>query len=174
MSVGFLLIRHGRVDYDAYPGRFRGHGIDLLPLMEQGRAEAEALASKLEGSNVSLILASPMARALQTAMIVSWRLVGHVEVELDLHEWVPDQTQSWQGGEIPMDAYEDLVRHGGEWPEGERRAWEPHSAVRSRVGAVLRRYESVDGTIAVICHSGVIEAMTGAAHTPPCGIVAWP
>ena len=30
--VPFLLVRHGSVDYDSHPGRFFGHGIDLLPL----------------------------------------------------------------------------------------------------------------------------------------------
>lgn len=34
-------------------------------------------------------------------------------------------------------AYEEMIRLGGEWPPGETRNWEPFSAVRKRVTAVL-------------------------------------
>ena len=168
--VPFLLIRHGSVDYDAFPGRFRGHGIDLLPLTAGGAAEAEVLANAMAALHVDLILASPMTRSLQTAMIASWRIGCRVEVELDLHEWVPDRSQMWSGGDVPTAAYEELRRFGGEWPDGEERTWEPHSAVRARVSAVLDRYRE-RGTVAVVCHSGVIEALTGASGSPPCAVV---
>jgi broad specificity phosphatase PhoE len=168
--VPFLLVRHGRVDYDAYPGRFRGHGIDLVPLSHLGVADAEAAAPRLRDAGVQLIVTSPMARALQTAMILSWRLECRVEVELDLHEWVPDLSQQWSGGDLPRLAYEELVRLGGEWPLGEERGWEPHSAVRRRVHGVLERYRD-RGIVAVVCHAGVIEAMTGTHDVAPCAVV---
>jgi broad specificity phosphatase PhoE len=95
-----------------------------------------------------------------------------VEVELDLHEWVPDLTQQWSGGEEPRRASEEAARLGGEWPPGEQRAWEPHSSVRHRVGAVLDRYDD-RGLVAVVCHSGVIEAMTGVRVTTPCSVVPY-
>jgi broad specificity phosphatase PhoE len=167
--VPFLLVRHASVDYDAWPGRFRGHGIDLLPLTEQGVAEAEAAAVSLRDAAVDLIVTSSMARALHTAMILSWRLHRHVEVEIDLHEWVPDLSQQWTSGDVPRDAYLDLLASGGEWPRGEQRSWEPQSSVRRRTTAVLRRYESA-GIVAVITHSGVIEALTGVASAAPCSI----
>lgn len=167
----FLLIRHGSVDYNAYPGRFRGHGIDLLPLTSLGIGEAEDLACHLEASGgIDAIVSSPMTRALHTAMIVSRRLDLAVDVELDLHEWVPDLSQQWSDGEVPLAAYRDLVDCGGEWPPGEERLWEPHSRVRDRVGRVLRAYADFEKVV-VVCHSGVIEAMTGKSHTAPCQIV---
>jgi broad specificity phosphatase PhoE len=171
--VPFLLVRHGSVDYDSHPGRFRGHGIDLLPLSPQGVADAEAVAPVLRDAGVELIITSPMARALQTAMILSWRLECLVEVELDLHEWVPDLSQQWTEGDVPRLAYEELARLGGEWPAGEERMWEPHSSVRRRVNGVLERYTD-RGVVAVICHSGVIEAMTGEHAVEPCAIVTVP
>jgi broad specificity phosphatase PhoE len=171
--VPFLLVRHGSVDYDSHPGRFSGHGIDLLPLVPSGVAEAEKLALCLaEGGDVDLIISSPMARALQTAMILSWELARQVEVDLDLHEWVPDESQQWSTGEVPAFAYQELLEYSGEWPAGEERLWEPHSAVRRRVGGVLDRYDD-DRTVVGVCHSGVIEAMTGVANTPPCGVVPY-
>ena len=169
----FLLVRHGSVNYDAYPNRFRGHGIDLLPLTASGAVEAEGLASRLaEQGGVDLIVASPMTRALQTAMILSWELTCPVEVELDLHEWVPDTSQQWTDGEVPRTAYEELLACGGEWPPGEQREWEPYSAVRRRVGTVLERYSHLT-SVAVVTHSGVIEAMTGVSGIEPCGMVCF-
>lgn len=170
--VPFLFVRHGSVDYGAHPGRFRGHGIDLLPLTPEGVTEAEAVGLHLRDAGVRLIVASPMTRALQTAMILSWRLRCSVEVELDLHEWVPDLDQQWSGGEVPRQAYEELISLGGEWPTGERRAWEPHSSVRRRVNAVLDRYDD-QGVVVVVCHAGVIEAMTDERGVAPCGVVAY-
>jgi broad specificity phosphatase PhoE len=169
----FLLVRHGSVDYDAYPGRFRGHGIDLLPLSPQGLLDVETAVPVLQGAGTELIVSSPMARALQTAMILSWRLDRRVEVELDLHEWVPDRTQRWSGGDVPRRSYEELVQCGGEWPPGEERGWEPQSTVRRRVSAVLDRYWD-RGVVAVVTHSGVIEAMTGMRGVAPCAAVPLP
>jgi len=115
----FLLMRHGSVDYDAQPGRFRGHGIDLLPLTPTGVVEAEDLAVLLaKRGDVDAIISSPMTRSLQTAMILSWRLQLRVQVELDLHEWVPDLSQQWTDGEATRNAYDELRACGGEWPPG--------------------------------------------------------
>jgi broad specificity phosphatase PhoE len=77
--------------------------------------------------------------------------------------------QRWSGRAVPHSAYEELLACGGEWPAGEERRWEPHSAVHRRVGAVLRRYADFD-TVAVVCHEGVIEATSGASHFEPCGV----
>jgi broad specificity phosphatase PhoE len=91
----FLLIRHASWDVGyAPPDRFRGHGIDLVPLTPAGLVEAENLALRLaDGGSIDKVVSSPMTRALQTAMILSRRLMKPVDVELDLHEWVPDLSQ---------------------------------------------------------------------------------
>ncbi len=80
--------------------------------------------------------------------------------------------QEWSTGEVPAFAYQELLEYSGEWPAGEERLWEPHSAVRRRVGGVLDRYDD-DRTVVVVCQSGMIEAMTGVANTPPCGVVPY-
>lgn len=66
----FFLIRHGSVDCDSHPGRFRGHGIDLLPLSRRGVRDVEALAVRLEESGgLDLIVTSSMARAMHSAKV---------------------------------------------------------------------------------------------------------
>jgi broad specificity phosphatase PhoE len=165
-SVGIVLVRHGRVEISD-GRRFKGHGVDLTPLSPEGVSEAEAAGRALVASPPDLILSSPMTRALQTAMIISWHVQRRVVVEMDLHEWMPDDRQDWQDGTIPQAAAADMEALGGEWPPGETRRWEPLSVVRSRVEAVLDRYREV-GELLVVCHSVVIQAVAGVAACGHC------
>ena len=103
---------------------------------------------------------------------MSRRLDIPLHVELDLHEWVPDRTQSWTDGDVVRAAYEEMHLLAGEWPDGEERSWEPLSAVRSRVEDVLASYAG-DDLVAVVCHSVVIEAVLGRTAVEPGGVV-WP
>jgi broad specificity phosphatase PhoE len=171
--VSVTLIRHGRIVIED-GRRFKGHGVDLAPLCREGVAEAEAAGRTLAAAPPDLILSSPMTRALQTAMILSWHVDRRVVVELDLHEWMPDAAQDWQDGVLPTAAYADMDACGGEWPAGETRGWEPLSSVRARVDAVLARHRDV-ADLLVVCHSVVIQAVTGmagAAHCVPVPVVA--
>ena len=63
------LVRHGVTDWNA-SGRFQGH--TDVPLSDQGRAQAAALAEHLQGviPKVDLVYASPLTRAQETAEIV--------------------------------------------------------------------------------------------------------
>jgi broad specificity phosphatase PhoE len=86
---------------------------------------------------------------------------------MDLHEWMPDDMQQWNDGTVPAAAAAELEACGGEWPPDETRGWEPLSAVRARVGAVLDRYD--DGrAVLVVCHSVVIQAITGVRDIGHC------
>jgi broad specificity phosphatase PhoE len=164
--VPVTLIRHGRWDVDG-GRRFRGHGVDLTPLSPEGIADAEAAGRALVLSPPDLILSSPMTRALQTAMIISRHVDRAVVVEMDLHEWMPDDTQQWIDGTVPAAAAAELEACGGEWPRHETRGWEPLSAVRARAVAVMDRYD--DGReLLVVCHSVVIRAVTGVRDVGHC------
>ena len=157
-------MRHGHTAYDVVH-RFSGHGRDLAPLSSDGVAQAQRAAEELAASPPDAVISSPMTRALQTAAIIGLRIDRPVTVEVDLHEWMPDADQRWHGPAVPTAAYEDLTVCGGEWPPGVTRAWEPLSAVRDRVDPVLDRHGR-DGDLLVVCHSVVIQAMTGVAGCP--------
>jgi broad specificity phosphatase PhoE len=62
-----ILTRHG----NAAPNEVILGGLLDPPLTEAGRAEARALAGRLEGIRIDRVIASPMARALETARIVA-------------------------------------------------------------------------------------------------------
>jgi broad specificity phosphatase PhoE len=86
--LNLLLTRHGNAAPDDV---ILGGTLDL-PLTEVGRAEARALAGRLAGIRVDRIIASPMARALETARIVA---AGRpVEVDERLREL---RYGAWEG-----------------------------------------------------------------------------
>ena len=161
MAPRILLARHGDTAWESVADRgLRGAAADLAPLTPAGRREAERLGEALAGRDVARIVASPMTRALQTAQIVAQRLSLPVEVDLDLREWAPSLQGDWDGGEEASELLLEMRRHGGEWPEGERRRWEPLSSVRRRVALALLRHAG-DGLLLAVAHAVVIEAVTG-------------
>lgn len=154
------LLRHGRTEYQGVVDRFVGHGRDLAPLTADGIADAERAATTFAGDPPDLIVSSPMTRALQTAMVVGRRIDREVIVEVDLHEWTLDDRQRWSGAAVVAEAYAAMQAAGGEWPAGTTRHWEPLSAIRQRACAAIDRHRDA-GDLLVVCHSVVIEALTG-------------
>jgi broad specificity phosphatase PhoE len=76
------LVRHGETEW-ARSGRHTGR--TDVPLTETGRRQAVAIRRKLAGRSFSLVLSSPLARALETARLSG--LGGQVVVDPDLREW---------------------------------------------------------------------------------------
>jgi probable phosphoglycerate mutase len=76
------LVRHGETEW-ARLGRHTGH--TDIPLTERGREEARSLAVRLAGHDFSLVLASPLSRALDTARMAGFS--DRVETTDDLLEW---------------------------------------------------------------------------------------
>jgi broad specificity phosphatase PhoE len=157
------LVRHAETNWQLVNDRHLvGAANDLAPLTGEGVRQVEALVDRLRGLAPALVLSSPMARALQTAALLSRALDLPLHVEFDLREWVPDLTYSWSSFDQVVDSLEDLRRCGGEWPAaGPQPVWEPLSAVRKRSLEVLSRYVPSRGVVAAVTHGGVIESLTG-------------
>jgi len=156
------LIRHGETDWASMHARgARGRDFNFVELTPSGVAQIEALASETRLRNAAAILSSPYTRALQSAAILSRRLDLPIQVEYDLHEWLYDRDPY-----APWVADEADRRRQGFFasdrltPPGRPQAWESAFEVRARVEAVLRPYEGHERLI-VMCHAGVIFAVTG-------------
>jgi len=84
--LNLLLTRHGKA---AAGDVVLGGQLDL-PLTDEGRAEARALAGRLNGVRVDRIIASPMLRALETAQVIATGRPVDVDErlrELDYGRW---------------------------------------------------------------------------------------
>jgi probable phosphoglycerate mutase len=77
-----VLVRHGETEW-SLSGQHTSR--TDLPLLDPGRAHAEALAPLLEAFDFALVLSSPMQRALDTCKLAG--LGDRVEIDRDLMEW---------------------------------------------------------------------------------------
>jgi probable phosphoglycerate mutase len=172
MARRLLLIRHGRVDFDATDaGDFRdtprGPQWDP-PLDARGREQAELLAARL-GSTASpaAVFVSPYRRCLQTAEPV----VNSVGVEPEVDEGLSEVfIGKWEGVRFEdlFAANADLIRrrvHEQEpmfnlAPGGESGA-QLRARVVPAVERLLARGDGDDGTVVMIAHGGVINAYLG-------------
>lgn len=79
MTTSILLIRHGQTEYNA-TGRWQGH-LDV-PLNDVGKAQAKALAQRLENWPVAAVYASDLKRAAMTAVYLAetWGLTPTYDV----------------------------------------------------------------------------------------------
>ena len=158
-----FLMRHSEPTYaDVEERGYTGFGCDLGKLTRRGIGIAEEAATTLITSGaadgIELIVSSPYTRALQTAAIVS-RMTGlKIEVETDLHEWIPDMAYQSNG------AYA-----GASWTEYEIKGgvrdaecvynWEEFEPIRKRALAALAKYRESCGCILAVAHGGVIRAV---------------
>ncbi|HZX01719.1 histidine phosphatase family protein [Kribbella sp.] len=165
-----LLVRHGEADGTQLDSEgWWGPARDFAPLSARGVQQAKEAGRRLRDCGADRIIASPMTRALQTAALISAETqLPLTAVDVDLREWLPDNTLTWRSTEA-LAAAEERTRYDGSWPPGESRTWEPHTSVRRRALDALRRHSTGTPFIAV-CHSVVIETLTGTRGIEHCGV----
>ena len=162
-----FLIRHGETAWNA-ERRLQGH-LDI-PLNDEGRRQAAALARALAGETVDMIISSDLSRAASTAQAVA-----------ELHD-LPLQTDASLRercfGAFEGLLYDELETHFPEayaqwrardpdarYPDGERRAETFAEFAQRAVGAVCRIAEMHRGKrIIMVSHGGVLDAVYRAAH----------
>lgn len=168
-----LFVRHGQPDWP-FADRLglRGAQRDLVGLTARGVSQIEQTAVNVALEGAELILSSPYTRALHSAAIISRFRGLHVQVEHDLHEWIPDRTFSCEDFPEIRALADDFRRHGGEYPTGEERVWETISSVQSRVQGVLTRFDAYQ-KIVVVTHEMVIASITAVQEVEFAGIVEW-
>ena len=165
-----VLIRHGEPDYTHVAKRgFAGLGLNLAHLSKEGEARAAEAAKDTRLDGAQLILASPYARALHTAAIISRHRNLPLEVELDLHEWLPDLTFTYKTDDEVVKASKMMTANKGTCPPDSPLQYEELESVFNRANAVLRRYAHYDKII-VVAHAILIRQFAFAELIPYCGI----
>lgn len=177
-----LLIRHGQSEWNA-AGRWQGQADP--PLTHLGREQARHAATNL--GTVDAMVASDLARASQTALIISEQLgIGPLVLEPDLRErdageWSgltrAEIERAWPGylGPSPADPRSSVgdgpAADAPAQPEAERRrppGWEPDDALLERVVAALGRVHDLapGGEVIAVTHGGVVYAIERALGSP--------
>lgn len=161
----FLLVRHAEADYSG-PKKWgvTGWGGDIAPLTTKGIAQVKEKGPELAGFEPDIILCSSMSRAVQTVLLLKEYMNGvPVNIEFDLHEWVPDRLFKWQTLQEVTHFIDEMNENGCEWPDGVEKRWEPFSHVRNRVFNVLKRYTRYD-RVFVLCHAMLISSLIFMDH----------
>lgn len=156
----FYFIRHGEPTYKPVDDRkFIGHGRDLAPLTKKGVEGVKKTAKDNRLKNCEIIISSPYTRALQTAAILSKELNIDIEVEVDLHEWIPDIVNfQHKTSQDCFDLGRDFDLYNGIPPKNEVKVWETYESMQKRMKSVLEKYSQYDRVI-VVCHGMVIRTI---------------
>lgn len=153
-----ILVRHGETDWNS---AFRFQGQTDVPLGEKGRRQAMLLAERLGAVVLDRVYSSPLARAFETASIITERsshacgivaMAGLSEMSFGRWEGLtltevqrkdPVLFLSWMGDPS------SVLLPGGESFDG----------LVSRVGSALGTILSgVGENILIVCHGGTIRA----------------
>ena len=145
-----LLVRHGETDWNR-EHRVQGH--TDVPLNAAGRAQAEALAESLADVLLAGVYSSDLARARQTAEIVSRRQGLEVVLEPGLRE---KNFGSWEGlTDLEIaERFPDAVR--GRWGDGETTE---EVAGRALTAIERIRARAPNGPVLVVSHGGAIRTI---------------
>jgi broad specificity phosphatase PhoE len=143
-----VLVRHGETEWTR-SGRHTGR--TDIPLTEQGRRDAEAVADALRGRTFARVLTSPLSRAAETARLAGF---GDAERRDELMEWDYGAHEGRTTPEI-RGGSPGWTIWSGDVPSGESA-----DDVAARVDRVLNEVRAVDGDVLVFAHGHVLRVLT--------------
>lgn len=151
MTGQLILVRHGETPWS----RTGQHtGLTDLELTAEGERQAAALVPLVARFEISLVLSSPLRRAVCTAELAG---LPAPRLEQDLHEWDYGALEGRTSAEISAELGRPWSIWTGPVPDGESLAEVAH-----RVGGVVERLRPlVDGgqTVAVVSHGHALRVL---------------
>lgn len=164
-----LLARHGNTFAPGEPARRVGARTDL-PLVAEGRAQAERLAAQLaaEGIVPARIVAGPLARTREFAAILAARLGGTVALDDRLREL---DYGTWEGLEDAAIAARDAAALAAwerrlEWPAAA--GWgEGEATVLARLRGVLDDAAAGPLPLLAVTSNGILRLLRRLIEGPP-------
>lgn len=151
MADRLIIVRHGATEWSV-SGQHTSR--TDLPLLPEGRAQAEAVVPKLAEFAFSLVLTSPLRRARETCEIAGF--AGDAEVCDELTEWGYGDYEGLTSPQIWEQRPDwNLWRDGCPGEGGESPA-----QVSARADAVLERIAGVSGDVLTFAHGHILRVLT--------------
>jgi alpha-ribazole phosphatase/probable phosphoglycerate mutase len=166
-ATRIVLVRHGETEWNR---RRRVQGHTDVPLNDEGRRQAHALAAELDGEEVDAVYSSDLSRARETAEILSTARAVPV---VSLPELREKHFGTWEGltDREVLERFPDA--HATGWGDGES-----SDEMAERIVRVVERIvEAHEGELVlVVTHGGPMRAILGHydGETAPianCGVV---
>jgi len=160
-----FLTRHGETVWNA-EHRVQGH--TDLKLNDRGISQAERLAARIEGLNISTVFSSDLSRAADTAKILLKKLPGaayHSTFLLRERNWGVFEGKTWQDIESHLpEEIRELRSHPVDFrPEGGESRRDVLDRIEKFVGELIENHWNQD--VILVTHGGVssllIKYMTG-------------
>jgi probable phosphoglycerate mutase len=143
-----MLVRHGETEWS----RSGQHTSSTdLPLLDDGRADAEALGRRLAARSFALVMSSPLIRAHDTAQLAGLGDVVEITgdlVELDYGEYEGRTTPEIREERPGWDLWKDGAPGG-----------EPLADAAERVDRVIARTDSAGGDVALFAHGHILRIL---------------
>jgi len=157
--VELICVRHGRTAWNA-DKRFQGH--TDVPLDDEGRAQAAALARLLRDERIDVAVSSDLARAAETARIVLGARTTPLRLDPD---WREMRFGDWEGltweqivAANPHLAAGDVTNVRRNTPGGGETFDELVARIAGAVDRVVAE-TAADGTTLVATHAGPLHAL---------------
>jgi broad specificity phosphatase PhoE len=149
MADQIFIARHGATKWSK-SGQHTSH-TDLM-LLPEGEEQARGMRSKLDGVEFSLVLSSPLRRALETCALAGFGNVA--QTTSDLVEWDYGEYEGLTTPEI-----RETNPSWWLWRDGCPGGESP-SQIGARVDRVLERLAAVEGNALVFAHGHVLRVFT--------------
>lgn len=143
-----VLVRHGATEWSV-SGRHTGR--TDLPLLDEGRVQADAAGARLEGRAFALVLVSPLERARETCERAGYGAAA--EIDPDLLEW---DYGTYEGLTTPE--IREQVPGWTVW-DGAIPGGETIDDVAARTDRVIARCRATDGDVALFAHGHVLRIL---------------
>ena len=148
-----IFVRHGEPDYrELEEHSYTGFGIDLVPLSEKGRQQAQELSKNPLLCSAEIIVSSAVARALETASYLACATGLPLRVEPLLHEW-----QVYESGIAAFEEARTLfLENNGELLPTSPIRYETAEEIKSRFLESMAKYRDYQ-TVIVVTHNMLIR-----------------